>query len=308
MAKKRSRYPISFTTYEDFSNTFNSFFRSIPREAVLDWAEQLDKSVLTLSDRRGHTAAHILASKTVLPEKFHTPDILLLAMHDNEWNGGWTVAHEAASSGDLPDCALTFEILSARCRPDYDAGKTVANICARANRLPERIQTPQILAISDRFFRTAAHDLAFMGKLPKKWLSNKKVLAFSDSEENTVARAIFTWIEKEKRWDLLTPELLSSPVSEHYPNLSVVNSFKAYLIHISGSKDRELECVVEKMPTDTLVFLLSEIKTDNFRLRAVLNGELDRRKMQAAFEIGDAIEDSSRSPADNLYGTGREFW
>lgn len=61
-----SKYPTSFSTYDEFK----WIFQSIPKDDCMEWTENLCPKLLWVHNSNGWTVAHALAEKGLLPEKF----------------------------------------------------------------------------------------------------------------------------------------------------------------------------------------------------------------------------------------------
>ena len=104
---------------------------------------------------------------------------------------GWTVAHELALYGDIPDAFLTPLVLMCPNKKLKNGG-SVAHLLAQQKKLPEWCLTPEILSISDKNGWTVAHILAETGCLPEKFLTDSILWIAGNDGETVLATLAMT--------------------------------------------------------------------------------------------------------------------
>ncbi len=283
MAKKKSKYPTSFDTYEEFEKVFDF----IPAKDRYEWAENLDPNLLRIENEDGWTVAHELARKGTLPKKWITEE--LLRVEDNEL--GTTIAHELAYSGTLPEEFITDNLLRIK---DW-VGWTVAHELAWEGTFPKEKITDELLRVKNNDGLTVAHSLAQSGTLPEKFVTDE-LLRMKDKYGRTVAGCCCIFLSRNNRWDLLTPMLLDVPYNNS--NTLVITKLDKDL---SGMSDSKLEEALSVMPGETQMKLLSDIKNPDLleRIRKCLDRELENE----AFETSpDEEPDLYTGGQEELYG------
>ncbi len=305
-----SKYSISFTTYDEFLDIYDS----IPEEDRMEWAENLSPKLLRVENWRCWTVAHELANNGFFPKKWVLSpargmiDNLLWREDNDDWtvahvlvrNGtfleaflsssdrkvieellltknssGWTVAHELAYKGTFPEKWVTEKLL--RLKDKW--GTTVAHGLAHSGILPKMFLSSPIRGGTEKLLRmknwngtTVAHELARSGTLPEKFLT-EEFLLIKDDNDMTIAGCLYDFLSENCRWDLLTPIVLGiSYINRITLRISIMDKV---IQDLSKMSNQDLDTALSIMPEKTRLKLLSDIKNPDLfeRIRKCLDKE-----------------------------------
>lgn len=250
-----SRYPIDFTTYDEFRTVYSSM--RIPPLSLGDvrkWAEKLTKEQLRISNEHKFTVAHWLGWNKTFPECRITEDLLFLADE-----AGWTVAHSLAHSGQLPAETATDTILFLA----NGQGWTVAHELADNGFLLSRILfSDDGMSLRDNLHRC------------RSWTCGKTIA-------DCLIEAI---LFHQKRWDLVIPQLLFIEYEERILTLYLAEK------ELAEMSEQDLKTAVLKMPSQTLDYMASRVSGK--KMSGIMVRELERRCGQETMEInGEPFSD-----------------
>ena len=199
--------------------------------SVLDMCIKRFKEPLSDDDGKIVPRALFLANKPGcrLPLHFrNTKEILLIARED-----GWSVAHEMAFHGFLPESAMTEDILkltnTSGCSVAYNAawykhfpdwakkrrdilllrngsGTYVAHVLARWGKLPSEMMTEDLLQLQDQNGCTLAYNAAWHDSFPD-WAKKKRNILLLENGQGDYVIHILAW-KGELPVEMMTPDIL----------------------------------------------------------------------------------------------------
>lgn len=235
-----NEYPTDFTTYEEFRHIYKSPPGAEATESLRFLSSVITAEQLALKTESEWTIAHELASKGTLPDKFKTTEWLLLADISRI-----TVAHALAESGTLP----------------------------------EEYKTAAWLKRSDIFGGTIAHCLAKSGTLPKEFLTGKW-LFIADDHVNLVGEFYVEFLLENNLCDRFPPKFLRIRHPRD-PDMSVANILKKKI----ESMPAEMQMTtISKLPQKSLLYLLSTTTEENAELHTLIKKSIERDTESEVFE------------------------